>query len=62
MHNEKGCHPERPQKIADYRRESKDLLPDLTDTVSSVCRFFDSANAPLRMTDLGGCALFRHAE
>ena len=62
IHKVTICHPERPKKIADFRRESKDLPPDLTETVSSVCRFFDFADAPLRMTDLSGRALFRHAE
>ena len=56
------CHPERTKKIVDFRRESKDLRADLTAIVIGVRRFFDSADAPLRMTDLGGYASFPLAE
>ena len=52
IHTATRCHPERPEEIADYRRESKDLRTDLTAHDPSVRRFFDSAAAPLRMTDL----------
>ena len=50
------CHPERTKKIADFRRESKDLRINLTANVIQMRRFFDSADAPLRMTSLGICA------
>ena len=53
---EQGCHPERPKKIEDFQRETKDLRTDLSAYVPSVRRFFDSADAPLRMTDLRHCA------
>ena len=56
------CHPERPKIIVDFRRESKDLRTDLTAMIIGVRRFFDSADAPLRMTDLGDCASFRLAD
>ena len=36
--------------ILSDRRESKDLGTDFTAYVTKVRRFFDSANAPLRMT------------
>ena len=48
------CHPERLKKIADFRRESKDLRTDLIATVPLVRRSFDSLRS-LRMTDFG-CA------
>ena len=41
-----------PAVILSDRRESKDLRTDLTAQVPSVRRFFDSADAPLRMTNL----------
>ena len=50
------CHPERLKKIADYRKESKDLSADLRAQVPAVRRFFDSADAPLRMTEPCLCA------
>ena len=50
------CHPERPRKNEVFRREPKDLPTDLTAVVIWVRRFFDSADAPLRMTDLEGYA------
>ena len=52
MHKVTICHPERPKKIADFRRESKDLRTDLAANVIQLRRFFDSADASLRMTDL----------
>ena len=52
MHKITICHPERPKIIADYRRESKDLRTKLRANIRSVRRFFDSADAPLRMTEL----------
>ena len=36
------CHPERPEKIEDFRRESKDLRTNLTVKVTLVRRSFDS--------------------
>ena len=50
----KRCHPERLKKIADFRRESKDLRTDLTANVPVVRRSVDSLRS-LRMTDFG-CA------
>ena len=44
--------------ILSDRRESKDLRTDLPVNVIKVRRFFDSADAPLRMTELGDCAFF----
>ena len=43
------CHPERPKKIADFRRESKDLRTGLTASVHAVRRSFDALRL-LRMT------------
>ena len=48
------CHPERLKKIADFRKESKDLRTNLTAKVPSVRRSFDSLRS-LRMTGFG-CA------
>ena len=55
LHKVMVCHPERTKKIADFRRESKDLRTNLTSYVIPMRRFFDSADAPLRMTGLGIC-------
>ena len=55
QHAQSQCHPERLKKIADFRRESKDLRTDLTANVPSVRRSFDSLRS-LRMTDFGGIA------
>ena len=44
------CHPERLKKIADFRKESKDLRTELTANVPSVRRSFDALRL-LRMTD-----------
>ena len=46
------CHPERLKKIADFRKESKDLRTNLTAKVPSVRRSFDSLRS-LRMTGFG---------
>ena len=46
------CHPERPKKIEDFRRESKDLRTESTANVNEMRGFFDSADASLRMTSL----------
>ena len=52
------CHPERLKKIEVFRKESKELRIDLNVIFPLVRRFFDSADAPLRMTDLLRCAFF----
>ena len=52
MHKVAKCHPERLEKIEDFRKESKDLRTDLIANVIQMRRFFDFADAPLRMTDL----------
>ena len=62
LNKRKHCHPERPEKIEDFRSESKDLRTDLTANIIQMRRFFDSADAPLRMTDLEDCTFFRIAE
>ena len=49
------CHPERLKKIADFRKESKDLRTDLTANVPFVRRSFDSLRS-LRMTRCGAAA------
>ena len=56
------CQPERLKKIEDFRRESKDLRTTSTANIIQMRRFFDSADAPLRMTDLVDCAFFQLKE
>ena len=56
------CHPERLEKIEDFRRESKDLRTKLTANVIQVRRFFDSADASLRMTELGAYSYYLYVE
>ena len=51
------CHPERLKKIADFRKESKDLRTNLPAKVSSVRRSFDSLRS-LRMTNFGPVAKY----
>ena len=56
------CHPERLEKIEDFRRESKDLRTKLTANVIQVRRSFDSADASLRMTELGAYSYYLYVE
>ena len=56
------CHPERLEKIEDFRRESKDLRTDHAAYLSKVRRFFDSADASLRMTELGAYSYYLYVE
>ena len=54
------CHPERLEKIEDFRKESKDLRNNFTANVPSVRRSFDSLRS-LRMTELGSAVKFGRA-